>query len=523
MKKIKFILTGFVAVFFLSCHDLEVPVENALTSANFPIRTEHFIQASGPTYTNFRGSIALSYWFLQSLSTDESILPARGGNWYDGARYFQLHQHNWNPDNGQIDGTWNWITGTITTINQNIAVVETAPESPAKQQGLAELKAMRAIAYWIMLDLWGNVPLLTKFGVTEKPTTTPKKDIYAFIEKEVLEAIPNLSGDVNAATYGRPTKFVGYALLAKLYINSEVYIGQKRYDDVVKMCDIIIGSKKFALESNFVKVFDIDNGPQIKETIFAVPFDNIAGGQFLARYYLHRAMRAKYEIPFTPSGAISVQEEFLVNFNEEDDVRTKMLLKGRQFLNNGAPIVIKTTKRGFDQDYKEADASATIDYHLELVPKLEYRNLAAFDLGNDEKAWAQGYRYAKFFPDKTSTTRNQGNDFPFFRYSDVLLMKAEAIMRGAAATNGDTPLAIVNTLRKIRNASELKELNLDIMLAERGREFCNENWRRNDLIRFGKFEGKWGLKTDTDPNKRLYPIPRSILNINPKLTQNPGY
>lgn len=130
MKKIKYVITCAAALFLVSCHDLEVPVENALTSDNFPIKTEHFIQASGPTYTNFRGSIALSYWFLQSLSSDESILPARGGNWYDGARYFQLHQHNWNPDNGQVDGTWNWITGTITTINQNIAVVETAPSHP---------------------------------------------------------------------------------------------------------------------------------------------------------------------------------------------------------------------------------------------------------------------------------------------------------------------------------------------------------------------------------------------------------
>lgn len=184
-----------------ACHNLDVPVENALTSDNFPIKTEHFIQASGPTYTSFRGNIALSYWFMQSLTTDEMILPARGGNWYDGARYFQLHQHNWNADNGVIDGGWNWITNTITTINQNLAVVETAPESPAKVQGLAELKAMRAISYFIMLDMWGNVPILTKFGDKTPPTTSPRKDVYAFVEKELIEAIPGLSADVNATTY----------------------------------------------------------------------------------------------------------------------------------------------------------------------------------------------------------------------------------------------------------------------------------------------------------------------------------
>lgn len=523
MKNINKIFSIILLAGLVSCHDLEVPVENALTSSNFPIKTEHFVQASGPTYTSFRGAFPLSYWFVSSLTTDEMILPARGGNWYDGARYFDLHTHKWNPDNAQIDGTWNWAANTITTINQNMAVVETAPESPAKSQGLAELKAMRAICYFIMCDLWGNVPILTKFGDKTPPTTSPRKDVFAFVEKEMLEAIPNLSDKVDASTYGRPTKFTGYALLAKLYLNSEVYIGTKRYDDVVKMCDNIISSNKYALESNFAKMFDIDNGSHIKEFILAVPYDNISGGQFFARYYLHRAMRTKYELPFVPSGAISVQEDYLPNFNEEADVRAQMILKGKQYLANGSPIIVKTTKKGFDQDYTGSDASAAIDYHLELVPKLEYRNLASFDLGNDEKAWAQGYRYAKFFPDKTSTTRNQSNDYPFLRYSDVLLMKAEAILRGASATNSETALSLVNKLRKIRNATEVSAVDLEFLLTERAREFCNENWRRNDMIRFGKFEGKWGLKTDTDVNKRLFPIPRNILNINPKLTQNPGY
>ena len=102
-------------------------------------------------------------------------------------------------------------------------------------------------------------------------------------------------------------------------------------------------------------------------------------------------------------------------------------------------------------------------------------------------------------------------------------MKAEAILRGAAATNGQTALSLVNQIRTIRNASEVSSVDLEFLLTERAREFCNENWRRNDLIRFGKFEGSWGLKNDTDVNKRIFPIPRSILNINPSLTQNPGY
>lgn len=523
MKNLIKILSVTLALGLFSCHDLEVPVENALTTSNFPIKTEHFIQASGPTYTSFRSGFPGNYWWLSSLTTDEMILPARGGNWYDGARYFDLHTHKWNADNAQIGGSWSWLANTITTINQNMAVVETAPESAAKAQGMAELKAMRAMSYFIMMDLFGNVPILTKFGDTTPPTTSPRKDVYAFIEKEMLEAMPDLSEDVDATTYGRPTKYTAYTLLAKLYLNSEVYIGQARYDDVVRMCDNVISSNKYALESNFSKMFDIDNGAQTKEFIMAVPYDNISGGQFFARYYLHRAMRNKYGLPFTPSGAVSIQEEYLSNFNEDGDVRAQMILKGKQYLNNGEPIIVKTSKKGFNQDYTGADAADPLDYHLELVPSLEFRNLSAFDLGNDEKAWAQGYRYAKFAPDPTSTTRNQSNDYPFLRYSDVLLMKAEAILRGATATNGQTALGLVNTIRTIRNASEVSSVDLEFLLTERAREFCNENWRRNDLIRFGKFEGSWGLKTDTDINKRLFPVPRAILNINPNLTQNPGY
>lgn len=522
MKNIKYLIIIFLAAFSLSCHDLEVPVENALTSQNFPTRTEHFIQASGPSYASFRNDLTIMYWFMQSLSTDETLLPARGGNWFDGARYVQLHKHEWNPDNGAVSATWNSLIGNITTINQNLAVVETAPNTPAKEQGIAELRALRAIRYFMMMDLYGNVPLLTKFGETEQPTTALRKDVFAFIEKETLESIPKLSGEVNALTYGRPTKYAAYALLAKMYLNSEVYTGQNRYADAVTMCNNIINSGKFTLETDFAKMFDITNGPQIKEFIFAVPFDNISGGQFFARYYLHRAMRNKFALPFTPSGSVSLQEEYLAYFNEPNDVRAKLILSGKQFLSNGEPIIIKTTKRGFDADYTGADATQSIDYHLELVPKHTFRNVASFDLGNDEKSWAQGYRYAKYAPDPTSTTRNQGNDVPLFRYADILLMKAECMLRGAGGSTAEA-LAIVNNLRKVRQASELSSLNLDSLLAERARELCYESWRRNDLIRFGKFEGTWGIKTDTDVNKRLYPVPRNILNLNPRLTQNPGY
>jgi hypothetical protein len=147
-----------------------------------------------------------------------------------------------------------------------------------------------------------------------------------------------------------------------------------------------------------------------------------------------------------------------------------------------------------------------------------------FDVGNDEVAWNMGYRNIKFYPDATSSSRNQNNDIPFLRYSDIVLMKAEAILRGGTATAGQTALSLVNSLRASRTTSAaLSTVDLNYIFAERSREFAWEGWHRNDVIRFGKYENKWGFKTDVDVNHRIFPIPTSALALNPKLVQNPGY
>ena len=135
-----------------------------------------------------------------------------------------------------------------------------------------------------------------------------------------------------------------------------------------------------------------------------------------------------------------------------------------------------------------------------------------------------GYRNIKFYPDAGSTNRNQNNDVPFLRYSDILLMKAEAILRGGSATLGDTPLLLVNTVRSNRTTSTpWGSVTLQTLYEERCREFAHEAWHRNDMIRFGKFEGSWGFKTDADIKHRLFPIPTGALTLNPALVQNPNY
>jgi len=517
----------FAAIALAACHKLDIPVSTQLTPENFPQTEKQFIQAAGPTYTALRGNYAVQYWFLQSISTDEAIMPARGGNWYDGARYEQIHKHTWNKDNGFLNDAWNWLTGVISNSNQNLFLVEKGVPSPAKDRGIAELRTMRSIAYFMMMDLFGNVPIVTKFGDTTRPTTTARKDVFAFIEKEVLASLPFLSAATGSATYGRPNKYTSHALLAKMYLNAEVYTGTPRYSDVVKMCDSIIGSNNYAVESNYLAMFKPNNGPQIKEFIFAIPFDPAAGGgqMFYPRYNLYNGvvMRTKYSLAYTPSGPMSTLPEFYALFNEPNDVRSSMWQTGKQYYHNGSPVIIATTKKGFDEDYTGSDGSASVNYHLEFTPDVVIKKAAIFDAGNDLKAWSMGYRLNKFYPDSTSTTRNQNTDLPIFRYSDILLMKAEAILRGAAATNGQTPLSLVNEIRTKRSAAAWTAVNLQTLYEERSRELVSENWHRNDMIRFGKFEGSWGVKTDNNVNKRIFPIPTPALQLNPNLTQNPGY
>lgn len=510
-----------------ACTKLDVPTQSQLTNSNFPLTPAEYIAASGPVYTQLRAQYAQSYWFMQELCTDEAIIVARAGNWYDGGKWRDLHYHSWTIDHEHVAGTWQWGFTEVSTCNRILAFFGTLPDNATRRTTMAEIRATRAFANFMMMDLYGNIPLLKTFADTTGLTTTNRTQVFQYIESELKLALPDLSAAIGAATYGRPTRWMALALLAKMYINSTYYTGAPRYDDAVSMCDSIIQGKNFLLDANYLGMFNIDNGPQIRDFIFAIPYDNVlAKNQYFARYSLHTALKDKYGIPFIPSDPMATLPAFYTLYNDAKDVRNKQWLVGKQYDNLGNPIIIHTTKAGLDQTYKGTDASAPIDYQLEFTPNLTLDasiDPLKLDVGNDELGKAKGYRNNKFFPDKTSLDRNQSNDVPVFRLADVMLTKAEAILRGANATYGETPLILVNMVRARAGASPLAQVDLQTILDERGRELAFEGWRRNDLIRFGKWENSWGYKTDADPNHRIYPIPAAQRQLNPGLTQNPGY
>jgi hypothetical protein len=512
------------ALLMSACTKIDVPVENQLTPQNFPETDAQFMAAAGPAYTSFRGSFCTSYWQLQTLSTDEAILPSRAGGWYDGGRYQQMHYHTWTPDNPLLSDTWNWGFTTISACNRILALFAASKNSPAKQQIGAELRLLRALMFYYMMDAYGNIPLPVSFGDTARPVQKSRGEAFGLIESEIKGTLPNLPRATDATQYGRPNLYTAYALLAKLYLNAGVYIGANRYNDCVAACDTILQSGKYKLATDYVKIFYPDNGPQTPEFIFAIPYDHAAapGDQF-TWYSFHPTLQAKYGLAYRLSNPVSTIPSYYAYFDDPNDVRTTMWLAGKQVDFAGNPITIVTTKVGLDANYTGPDGTAPVTYQLNFTPEITLRDVAKFEAGGDELSKAKGIRNNKYYPDVTATDRNQSNDVPVFRLADIQLMKAEAILRGAAPTYNTTALSLVNELRTTRKAVPMTNLTLEDMLKERARELNWENVRRTDLIRFGKYEDAWGFKTDADKNKRIFPIPAAERILNPRLQQNFGY
>lgn len=560
MKKIfkHIIILMAITSIFGACHDIEVDLSSRLTSDVFPLTEEQFNSLTGTVYSTLRGVYTGDVFWTQSIASDESILPAFGGNWYDGGKYMQLHLHTWTKDNAIVGSLWWSQTNLIGTTNQTLYILGTAPESSAKKTAIAELKMIRALSYYWLMDAFGNVPIDTVYPSKELHTNTPRAQVFAFIEEEIKEALPYLKRVSGQEIYGRPNAYMAHALLAKMYLNAEVYTGTQRYNDCIKSCDSIINSGLYTIEArdSYLKMFYPDNGPKMKEFIFAIPFDVTFTSNYMfhARYDLNRNLGIRYKysgstngsvtnpimgksypnsglVNNKPSGPRSTLPEYYAHFNDPNDIRNNQWLTGQQYWPDGSQIMVRTTNLGYNAGYTGGEATKEYIYPLVLSPNITFRtgvpgvNAATLDVGNDEIAWNMGYRNIKFYPDYTNTlNRNQNNDVPVFRYSDIILMKSEAILRGGTPTLGQTALSLVNDLRAKRSTSAAwTTVDLESIYSERCREFAWEECHRTDMIRFGKFEGSWGFKTDNNTYKRIFPIPTGAFATNDKLVQNPGY
>ncbi len=475
-------------------------------------------------------------------------------SYFDNGRWFYPSIHKLNPDVPGV-GLIGEVMRGITYTNPRILAYG-GPDG--KDPVVAPLRAIRAFYHFWMMELYGDFPILDH--VVEEGEVIdrqPRADVARWIEQELLEVIPDLSEANDVSTYGRPNKWMAEALLAKLYINWGVYTNDietvtgstpnEKLDDCVKWCDEIIKSGIFEVGNGYRKKFFPDNGVHIKDFIYAMPMDpaTFGGGVYWAGHEIARFSGGYKDFgclnpaPWTwiPSSSIAcnmiMTPEAVDRFCLEGDERNEMVQCGQTY---------RMTNE--TEGYKFTDEPVIVyrnsTFKRERGPLVyqktfEFDNIDVFSVGLDNE-WTnltKGARLMKYparEEDYLSWSRKQTNDIPIFRYADILLMKAECILRGAAATNGDTPASLMNQVRDCSNAPHVTGTpSLQDLLDERSREFIFEMWRRNDLIRFGQFENDWGWKHDVNPGakteywRRLLPIPTGEMNTNTNWKQNKGY
>jgi hypothetical protein len=557
-KKILILLAFVIAAITNSCTKLEEKILDESSVAGLTDKQ----QAEGitaPVYAKLEDVFMhTTYFDLQEISTDEAILPFRGGtDWGDNDIYKQMHKHETISSDANIRSTWTHI---LTGVSRAVTAINALPSNPdpAAKIFLAEARAMRAYYSLLTLDLWGLV--FKKEDASETSEILRGEEAIAYIKSELSAVEPLLD---NTTGPGRLTKAGVQGLLARLYLNAAVYrdvyatsftFKNEDMDKVIEYCDKIISSNQYALSTDYFSLFS-DNNHTNRELIFAVDqrFDlnghnrmayfSLSGDQYpLAAWPTANgtdgpAITPEYYrtwvntyAPVDPADAdprfykknlIIPADSCLPAANYVID---RGILRGQQYgmLRNGIKCSngnIKITKLFNCSRLNGAGCALPVNFTEQV------------DFTTAGSGYSNGYRVEKYEFSKTSETgRNKGeHDITILRLADVYLMRAEAKLRKSNDVAG--ALADVNFVRASRTATTpptaLTTMSLDLLFRERGFEFYWEMLRRTDMIRFGKYEGTWTEKTNTDVKKRLFPIPQTAIdaasNLPGYLVQNPSY
>lgn len=468
---------------------------------------------------------------LNTFTTDEAIMPTRGGDWYDGGFWQGLFLHKWGINNDAIQATWEYLYKVVMLSNKSLGQIESYAlthadaELPAYR---AEVRALRAMYYYYLTDLFGSIPLVLSSKVASKDIVlSERENIFNFIFKELQETAPLLPaqfGNRSGNYYGRLTRPVAYFLLAKLALNAEIYMDNNWVDDthpngktiffdvdgntfnawqtVEFYCDQIT-ALGYRLESDYAANFAVYNEGSV-ENIFTIPmnktlYTNQMQYLFRSRHYNHaKALGLSGENG--SSATIEALQTFGYETNEQDPrfdycyyAGTVYDLKGNVVkLDDGTALVYEPWK-------------VKLDLSDEPYEKTAGARMKKYEI--DDKAMKDG--------------KLMENDIVLFRYADVLLMKSEAKVRDGR--NGDEELNQVRT----RVGAPERTATLDNLLAERQLELAWEGWRRQDLIRFGQFTRSYNSRPQL-PNEEsgytiVFPIPEKIRQMNPEWEQHPGY
>ena len=437
---------------------------------------------------------------LNSLTTDEQILPTRGGDWYDGGYWQDLHNHAWTTDDRSIRDTWDYLFKVVMLCNSGIAHIEAydKPDADATllEEYKAELRAVRAMYYWYLLDLYGRVPIVTRTDIpTDNIQLASRKEVYDFAVKELREAMPLLAHEVAnqplGEYYGRMTYYVASFVLMKLYLNHVVYTGAEQtdlYDSIVDYAKML--SNYYKLEEKLQTNFSLDND-RSRENIYVIPREV---GKYVAKYkYEQRTLHYNHAAALGLGGenGTSATLETLNVFGyktPQQDPRFDLYFYYDTVRVNGQII------------YRE-DGKTPLVYEADKV---------ALDVSGTPYEKTAGARLNKYEhdPNGIQDCNVAKNDIVLFRYADVVLMKAEAMVR-----KGQDASAEVNEVRNRVGAGNIASPTLTDIYHERWRELMWEGWHRNDMIRFAQWTG----------HTTVFPIPQDMLLIHNDWKQNEGY
>ena len=536
-----------------SCTDLDVPIS---------VDLEEFPDDPIASYAEFskcyyyirnEGWLGRNYWETVFMSGDEAQGVSFSGNYFDNGRRIYYAQHRFRPDHTSAGQEVDLMSG-MTYCNTVMKQFED-PQNPDDKSNVAPLRVIRAFYLFLFMDLYGDAPIQDHIIAEGEPDfdRSPRAQVAEFIEKELLEAMPNLDERSDSFTYGTPNKWMAKALLAKLYLNWGVYTNDITTVDAntpnpklqacIDVCDEIINSGLFEVGTGYRKKFFPDNGPQIKDFIYAIPFDPLKfgngywGGWQPNRDWDFRSIGLFNEggtwgwYPGeSPSGTYTMTPEAVDRFCLEGDERNEMVAVGQHYM--------------YDSNFNRTDIKITCGSgrskrNVVFTKDIVWENIDEYSVGPESSSLnlMKGARLFKYPPleqdyelgrwDKKGL---QGNDFPVFRFADILLMKAECLIKGGTTTNGDTPASLINQVRDCAHAPHITgTVTLQDLMDERGRELIMEMWRRNDLIRNGMFENDWGWKNVVNPdaktnkNLRLFPLSNGTMSTHTHWTQNPGY
>lgn len=517
----KFIFTPVILSLFIisGCTKLDVHLKDPDSEAPQSVSGAPEPSSLSKVYEQLNNLITQGKWYAMcEHSSDELLGPTRGTDWDDFGTWRKLHLHTWDGSHNQINDAWNDLNGALF---QTTLLAESTSASPSD---VAEARFLRAYFSYIVCDLFGQVQHRPATAAADViPDVFTRSEACDFIISELEDLVTKLPA-YTTATRGRATKEAAQFLLAKTYLNKAVFkqdpqnpAGPFTFDagdmnKVISLVNAIASNPDLQISNNYWDNFKWDNNTASTENIFVRPH---SGG-----INLQWATCMGFHYNQAPSGwnGFTTLADFYNSF-DASDVRRGINLPGyTNMMGSNSGFLVGQIK-GPEGGHV---GNAIVDLKDRSGNPLVFTPDVSLFFSTESK----GIRTAKYPLDPSTINgtggSGSGNDFVFFRLSDALLMKAEAILRGGS--DPVTPVAIVNSIRQKRGVANLGSVDLPALLAERGRELYLEAWRRNDMVRFGVFNAPVGERPDaSDPSRCVYPIPNIALSSNPNLKQNFGY